>query len=129
MNYGCPVICVFVIMIRRPPRSTRTDTLFPYTTLFRSERCHPLSPDGRRLLRPENGGRCRCSGRDHRARDEPPGTAPLEMNRPVQLLWSRAEDIIHDRPRAPAHVRMAAKLGRGGYIDAWLAEEIGRAHV
>src|SRR3546814_3108663 len=28
-------------MIRRPPRSTRTDTLFPYTTLFRS---HPLQP-------------------------------------------------------------------------------------
>src|SRR3546814_996018 len=29
----------FFLMIRRPPRSTRTDTLFPYTTLFRS-------PDG-----------------------------------------------------------------------------------
>src|SRR3546814_8677791 len=28
--------CFFVLMIRRPPRSTRTDTLFPYTTLFRS---------------------------------------------------------------------------------------------
>src|SRR3546814_20484219 len=28
----------FFLMIRRPPRSTRTDTLFPYTTLFRS-RC------------------------------------------------------------------------------------------
>src|SRR3546814_17028808 len=28
----------FVLMIRRPPRSTRTDTLFPYTTLFRSKR-------------------------------------------------------------------------------------------
>src|SRR3546814_6822693 len=27
----------FVLMIRRPPRSTRTDTLFPYTTLFRSQ--------------------------------------------------------------------------------------------
>src|SRR3546814_4593535 len=27
-------------MIRRPPRSTRTDTLFPYTTLFRSDRVH-----------------------------------------------------------------------------------------
>src|SRR3546814_3497082 len=27
-------------MIRRPPRSTRTDTLFPYTTLFRSEAAH-----------------------------------------------------------------------------------------
>src|SRR3546814_2686105 len=36
------VICVFCLffflMIRRPPRSTRTDTLFPYTTLFRSVR-------------------------------------------------------------------------------------------
>src|SRR3546814_10941763 len=35
------VICIsvlvfFFLMIRRPPRSTRTDTLFPYTTLFRS---------------------------------------------------------------------------------------------
>src|SRR3546814_17725658 len=29
-------ILVFFLMIRRPPRSTRTDTLFPYTTLFRS---------------------------------------------------------------------------------------------
>src|SRR3546814_4096221 len=28
-------------MIRRPPRSTRTDTLFPYTTLFRSSNPHP----------------------------------------------------------------------------------------
>src|SRR3546814_10677806 len=28
-------------MIRRPPRSTRTDTLFPYTTLFRSLLCAP----------------------------------------------------------------------------------------
>src|SRR3546814_17052353 len=31
-------VCIFFLMIRRPPRSTRTDTLFPYTTLFRSER-------------------------------------------------------------------------------------------
>src|SRR3546814_15052681 len=29
-------LLVFFLMIRRPPRSTRTDTLFPYTTLFRS---------------------------------------------------------------------------------------------
>src|SRR3546814_5854538 len=28
---------MFFLMIRRPPRSTRTDTLFPYTTLFRSD--------------------------------------------------------------------------------------------
>src|SRR3546814_10720643 len=34
---GCLICdCVFFLMIRRPPRSTRTDTLFPYTTLFRS---------------------------------------------------------------------------------------------
>src|SRR3546814_6588390 len=36
----CIMLCVidiFVLMIRRPPRSTRTATLFPYTTLFRSE--------------------------------------------------------------------------------------------
>src|SRR3546814_7162739 len=29
--------CCFFLMLRRPPRSTRTDTLFPYTTLFRSD--------------------------------------------------------------------------------------------
>src|SRR3546814_8302834 len=29
-------------MIRRPPRSTRTDTLFPYTTLFRSSQAAPI---------------------------------------------------------------------------------------
>src|SRR3546814_13820832 len=30
------IVHFFFLMIRRPPRSTRTDTLFPYTTLFRS---------------------------------------------------------------------------------------------
>src|SRR3546814_1668866 len=35
-------------MIRRPPRSTRTDTLFPYTTLFRSRKA--LSPRGGKVL-------------------------------------------------------------------------------
>src|SRR3546814_19006682 len=35
---SCYLFCssFFFLMIRRPPRSTRTDTLFPYTTLFRS---------------------------------------------------------------------------------------------
>src|SRR3546814_5710080 len=37
MLYRHLYLCVFFfLMIRRPPRSTRTDTLFPYTTLFRS---------------------------------------------------------------------------------------------
>src|SRR3546814_19193395 len=34
--HGSLYVCVFFLMIRRPPRSTLTDTLFPYTTLFRS---------------------------------------------------------------------------------------------
>src|SRR3546814_14960619 len=33
---GVIVLSSFFLMIRRPPRSTRSDTLFPYTTLFRS---------------------------------------------------------------------------------------------
>src|SRR3546814_20488757 len=33
-------------MIRRPPRSTRTDTLFPYTTLFRSDALQPVEHEG-----------------------------------------------------------------------------------
>src|SRR3546814_8297764 len=33
-------------MIRRPPRSTRTDTLVPYTTLFRSGLPEPADPEG-----------------------------------------------------------------------------------
>src|SRR3546814_19902394 len=47
-------LIVFFLMIRRPPRSTRTDTLFPYTTLFRSvravERVLPGVEDERRLV-------------------------------------------------------------------------------
>src|SRR3546814_1907545 len=36
----------FFLMIRRPPRSTRTDTLFPYTTLFRSDAAKARAGDG-----------------------------------------------------------------------------------
>src|SRR3546814_11111499 len=38
------IVCF--LMIRRPPRSTRTDTLFPYTTLIRSEDAEPLHRRG-----------------------------------------------------------------------------------
>src|SRR3546814_10907883 len=44
-------------MIRRPPRSTRTDTLFPYTTLFRSH--HSLQPRGDRCRGHGGAGRQR----------------------------------------------------------------------
>src|SRR3546814_6280972 len=44
-------------MIRRPPRSTRTDTLFPYTTLFRSPRPGiPVAEDRRRRRSAAHGG-------------------------------------------------------------------------
>src|SRR3546814_10496746 len=68
-------------MIRRPPRSTRTDTLFPYTTLFRSRRHRDadegaavglITDRGDRMVRPFDqlhqlglGGH-RSTGRDHR---------------------------------------------------------------
>src|SRR3546814_3192194 len=43
-------VCFFFLMIRRPPRSTRTDTLFPYTTLFRS--CRKLADAGCAVVMP-----------------------------------------------------------------------------
>src|SRR3546814_17526735 len=42
-------------MIRRPPRSTRTDTLFPYTTLFRSELDRRETPQGSRVEMSHDG--------------------------------------------------------------------------
>src|SRR3546814_17769581 len=47
-------MCIVFLMIRRPPRSTRTDTLFPYTTLFRSRRGQILlTPDHDMMLEGE----------------------------------------------------------------------------
>src|SRR3546814_18904858 len=46
--YLIVLVCFFFLMRRRPPRSTRTDTLFPYTTLFRSP---PARRDDRRAVR------------------------------------------------------------------------------
>src|SRR3546814_13173219 len=52
------MLSLFFLMIRRPPRSTRTDTLVPYTTLFRSggyrrarfyPRCYSLARVGGRV--------------------------------------------------------------------------------
>src|SRR3546814_5582853 len=51
-------------MIRRPPRSTRTDTLFPYTTLFRSPGCARQAPDRPRRHREQGPpGHQRAAGR------------------------------------------------------------------
>src|SRR3546814_1214781 len=56
-------------MIRRPPRSTRTDTLFPYTTLFRSlvEEAHGVGHPGKRRV-PDLGLDDRFAREELRAR-------------------------------------------------------------
>src|SRR3546814_17858437 len=67
-------------MIRRPPRSTRTDTLFPYTTLFRS------------IVRP---GPMKASGLQYLAHEHQAGAVPDQQLDPVRPL--RAEDEDHPR--------------------------------
>src|SRR3546814_6266055 len=63
----------FFLMIRRPPRSTRTDTLFPYTTLFRSRQDPRRRPDGARHV----------SGR---------GEEALGIQGPLRLLQGAPDD-------------------------------------
>src|SRR3546814_19728346 len=60
------LISVFLLMIRRPPRSTRTDTLFPYTTLFRSGGWRAPGTSGHRRWR----GRTAIPPAAHRGRSE-----------------------------------------------------------
>src|SRR3546814_1102918 len=63
-------IVFFFLMIRRPPRSTRTDTLFPYTTLFRSQDPAPGRTAG-------TEGQSGTSGRGHGCRSQAgQGTRP-----------------------------------------------------
>src|SRR3546814_7384668 len=60
-------------MIRRPPRSTRTDTLFPYTTLFRSEDDRADRQHHRRCAEAQGGRRGHRSDaplHDHALRSE-----------------------------------------------------------
>src|SRR3546814_16469931 len=66
-------------MIRRPPRSTRTDTLFPYTTLFRSRAA--CASDGRvRLSRRSRGSAIASGGLHH------PGAERGEVDSDVRRL-------------------------------------------
>src|SRR3546814_2464009 len=57
------ILIFFFLMLRRPPRSTRTDTLFPYTTLFRSAR---LDGDGVRI----GAGLCRADAQSYDLADD-----------------------------------------------------------
>src|SRR3546814_15737490 len=98
-------------MIRRPPRSTRTDTLFPYTTLFRS--AGPGAGGGAGRLRHPGRGRCHQLAR---AKVAAPGPARAAITR---LPWVGATPPMH------------ARFGVGGVAPACETSllEIGRAHV
>src|SRR3546814_2247471 len=80
-------------MIRRPPRSTRTDTLCPYTTLFRSEQISGereiMQSLGREVqIRRRYGSCCQCMSPDGRADGKKQGHeryARLILRRNVQV--------------------------------------------
>src|SRR3546814_1897391 len=81
----------FLLKIRRPPRSTRTDTLFPYTTLFRSHAPHAARRDSGRRFRYHSGfaaarGVCpRWTRQNVPPRTHPPG-ARDRHRKAVRLL-------------------------------------------
>src|SRR3546814_1493062 len=83
-------------MIRRPPRSTRTDTLFPYTTLFRSGHAAAISID--KLLH----------GEDTRERPDP--TVQLESQKMGIHEWSYDNAVSPDERYAVPWSEAARKL-------------------
>src|SRR3546814_9193965 len=118
-------------MIRRPPRSTRTDTLFPYTTLFRSPRGH-----GRQRCRVHPRGQLRL-GRAVRGplpRHAAPRRRLLEVPPPHRLVMTPAP------ASAAATAAMQPDMSWLGVLEhharrtpdqalAVYGDEIGRAHV
>src|SRR3546814_5742890 len=99
-------------MIRRPPRSTRTDTLFPYTTLFRSRR-------GRRQLRAEEAADPRHRGLRGRRR-------PLLGAQDGDLPRQAADDRW--RRRSEEHTSELQSLMRISYAVFFLKKKITQTH-
>src|SRR3546814_3647675 len=91
-------------MIRRPPRSTRTDPLFPYTTLFRSRRGPARRASGRRQG-PGGGPGNGLSLPRHRllAADDRPGQAGRRPRRRSQAAMTRRR-LTLDTPTGPVTV-------------------------
>src|SRR3546814_12672237 len=111
------MLFVFFLMIRRPTRSTRTDTLFPYTTLFRSadHRAEPVEADIiARMLERDVPDRCAVKEQRHLRADRDFGADIEEDREPTDQRPARRGDLGE---RLPETVR------RGG------GREIGRAHV
>src|SRR3546814_2726971 len=85
-------------MRRRPPRSTRTDTLFPYTTLFRSRRPGPAR-------RPPPGPAHDPQARRLRRRQEPDGGGAGQAGAMAAYLHRRRAAVV---PRPPPALRRLA---------------------
>src|SRR3546814_7496828 len=77
-------MCVFFLMLRRPPISTRPDTLFPYTTLFRSD--SPRSSTRPRSLAPPR------AAPPARSRSPPVRSDNDEYNGLLITIASRSEE-------------------------------------
>src|SRR3546814_18139086 len=96
-------------MIRRPPRSTRTDTLFPYTTLFRSSLGDPQFPAERVLetqLRRIAGQHEDDSRLPGQALERRAGDVPPLLKRLVRIHHDHGSDValsVHNRD-PPAHL-------------------------
>src|SRR3546814_20259515 len=86
-------------MIRRPPRSTRTDTLFPYTTLFRSRRCPWPPRHDRRAVAPAPHRRAGRSTGGRGAFRSLPCTLPRFRRNLGRRRW---DQLSAPRPHTPA---------------------------
>src|SRR3546814_20022251 len=109
------VFCFFSLMIRRPPRSTRTDTLFPYTTLCRA----PVRTGGRR---PNLG-----PGAYRRDGDLMAGLIPAVRRMVFALLLPCL--VLATPAAADAPLRESFDLRVPVAPVAVPVDEIGRAHV
>src|SRR3546814_1086176 len=101
-------------MIRRPPRSTRTDTLFPYTTLFRSRpaRHFPAPYPQARRLRPRSD-RDDLAGADA----EPFGQAQDRLPRSARRSSGGVSDAGSRGAAARRHAHLRARRAAGGRAD------------
>src|SRR3546814_1355695 len=93
-------------MIRRPPRSTRTDTLFPYTTLFRSAAVGEARIEPREIEIAERVEPV-VDRHDHAITARGEGVAVVERIGDAAVRIGAAVDVEHHRP-----VRARAGLGR-----------------
>src|SRR3546814_6583585 len=99
-------------MIRRPPRSTRTDTLFPYTTLFRSYA--DLRPDPSATATDGDGGRHDIPLPRCLARRGATGRA-RSRRRPGRAHWRRCDGGSRLRCRSEEHTSELQSLMRISY--------------